>query len=171
MRGWLEHIKWKTEKWMQGRYGHDELYIVLLVLGFVFLLLSRISQVFLIFSSIFLLVALFRYYSRNVDKWKKECDAFLGIVAKPQKWAELQKLRWKDRKTHRYFKCGNCGQILRVPVGKGKIVITCPKCHKENIKKYNKGQDLSVANFPQRRSGSPASPKSPPMISPSRPFL
>ena len=37
--------------------------------------------------------------------------------------------RFADRKTHCYFKCPECGQRLRVPKGKGKIMITCPHCH------------------------------------------
>lgn len=35
---------------------------------------------------------------------------------------------WANRKTTKYFKCKNCGQILSVPKGKGKIRVTCPKC-------------------------------------------
>ena len=31
-------------------------------------------------------------------------------------------------KEHKYFTCKNCKAICRVPVGKGNIVITCPKC-------------------------------------------
>ena len=39
------------------------------------------------------------------------------------------KKMWKGRKTTAYLKCPNCGQILSVPKGKGKIRVTCPKCH------------------------------------------
>ena len=35
--------------------------------------------------------------------------------------------RIKDRE-HRYFDCAKCRQLVRVPRGKGKIMITCPKC-------------------------------------------
>ena len=31
-------------------------------------------------------------------------------------------------KDHKYFTCKTCGTVCRVPVGKGKIIITCPKC-------------------------------------------
>lgn len=39
------------------------------------------------------------------------------------------KKMWKGRKTTAYLKCPNCGQMLSVPKGKGKIRVTCPKCH------------------------------------------
>lgn len=35
---------------------------------------------------------------------------------------------WKERKTSRFLKCPNCGQMLSVPKGKGKIRVTCPRC-------------------------------------------
>ena len=38
-------------------------------------------------------------------------------------------------KEHRYFTCKQCKTICRVPVGKGKIIITCPKCGHQFIKK------------------------------------
>ena len=31
-------------------------------------------------------------------------------------------------KEHKYFTCPNCRTVCRVPRGKGKIIITCPKC-------------------------------------------
>ena len=43
------------------------------------------------------------------------------------KWLRLQQTMRKD-KAHRYFKCPNCSQYLRVPRGKGKITVTCRSC-------------------------------------------
>ena len=40
---------------------------------------------------------------------------------------ELRRTMAQD-KDHRYFKCPNCGQQLRVPKGKGKLNITCRNC-------------------------------------------
>ena len=31
-------------------------------------------------------------------------------------------------KEHKYFVCKSCKTICRVPAGKGKVEITCPKC-------------------------------------------
>ena len=44
------------------------------------------------------------------------------------RWLRMRRTIRRD-KEHRYFKCPNCGQMLSVPKGKGKIRVTCPKCH------------------------------------------
>ena len=36
--------------------------------------------------------------------------------------------RLRGDRTHKFFTCPNCRNRLRVPAGKGKIAITCPKC-------------------------------------------
>lgn len=135
MRGWLERMNWKAQKWMEGRYGQDELYLFTSVISLIFIFLSGISPVFLILAFALLFFSMFRCYSKNLEKRKRERDAYLKIVSRPKNWFSLQKRRWTDRKTHCYFKCGNCGLVLRVPKHKGKIVVTCPKCHKENTRK------------------------------------
>ena len=38
-------------------------------------------------------------------------------------------------KVYRYFKCPHCRQSIRVPRGRGRISITCPKCGTSFIKK------------------------------------
>lgn len=45
------------------------------------------------------------------------------------------KKHWAQRKEYRFYKCPGCGQKVRVPRGRGRIAITCPKCRKEFIKK------------------------------------
>ena len=42
--------------------------------------------------------------------------------------------RIKD-KEHRHYDCPKCRQPVRVPRGKGKIAITCPKCKEKFIRK------------------------------------
>lgn len=58
-----------------------------------------------------------------------------GSATKNMNKEELERAKrtakkmWKERKTSAFLKCPNCGQILSVPKGKGKIRVTCPKCH------------------------------------------
>ena len=132
MRGWLERMNWKMERWMQGRHGQDELNQCLSILALILLLLSFVSGIFGILALAVLVWAQFRCCSKKLEKRERERQAYLRLVAKPKDFISLQKRRRADRKTHRYYKCTNCKTILRVPRGKGKIEITCPRCHTIN---------------------------------------
>ena len=54
--------------------------------------------------------------------------AYMARRERALRWFSLQKCRWRDRKTHCYFACPKCGKTLRVPKGKGRVVITCAAC-------------------------------------------
>ncbi|MEG1426858.1 MAG: hypothetical protein RSC76_04135 [Oscillospiraceae bacterium] len=127
----------KLARFMMGRYGSDKLNIVLLVTGMVISLVSQLIRFFpLIFISYFLFgYALFRTFSRNIGARQKEYYSFLKLWTPIEKWFKMRKMVFAGRKTYRYFRCPNCKQQLRAPKGKGKIQITCQKCHKEFIKK------------------------------------
>ena len=77
----------------------------------------------------------FRIFSRNIGKRYEENQKFLNwrykIVCNKSKFMA----RIKDRKTNSIFNCPNCQQKIRVPKGKGKICIKCPKCRIEFVKK------------------------------------
>jgi hypothetical protein len=67
--------------------------------------------------------AIFRMLSRNTYKRYQENKKYLRFVE-----------QIRDRE-HKYFDCPRCRQPVRVPRGKGKIAITCPKCREKFIKK------------------------------------
>ena len=71
------------------------------------------------------------FYSKMYAQNQKFLTWRYRMVAKWSKWKE----RFAQRKTHRFYKCPNCKQKVRVPKGRGKIAITCPKCRTEFIKK------------------------------------
>ena len=50
---------------------------------------------------------------------------FLLVIA----LVTFQRTRFKERNTYKYFRCPQCKQKLRAPRGRGKIQVTCQKCH------------------------------------------
>ena len=125
-------------RFMYGRYGSDELNLALLILAVTLSLINTLLSIFLrnfsayiyviyplLHALVFVLLGLnlARTFSRSIAKRQQENKRFLRL-----------KTRLTDRH-NRYFRCPQCGQQLRVPRGRGKISITCPKCHNQFIKK------------------------------------
>lgn len=137
MRGFFDRLQWKMSAWMQGRYGSDSLSNALIVAGLIFTVLSVVPGLdFLsLLAFAFLAWALFRCFSRNGYRRASENEAYLRFAAKPKRMFSLMGKVWKNRKTTRYFKCKNCGTVLSVPRGKGKLRVTCPQCHEQTIRK------------------------------------
>ena len=123
-------IRNAIQRFMYGRYGNDQLNLCLIGLYLVVYLLSAFTRVYALYwvSLALMAVALFRLLSRNLARRREENVRFLQAIAPLVRWFRLQRTIRRD-KEHRYFKCPNCGQMLSVPKGKGKIRVTCPKCH------------------------------------------
>lgn len=62
---------------------------------------------------------------------QKEYYSFLKVWTPLQKWFRIRRTAFRERKTYKYFKCPNCRQQLRAPRGRGKILVTCQRCHKQ----------------------------------------
>ena len=114
---------------MLGRYGTDKLNMAILGAGVLLAVLvifisNPMADGILTMASYGLMFwAIFRMLSRNTYKRYQENRKYLRFVE-----------RIKDRE-HRYFTCPRCHQPVRVPRGKGKIAISCPKCKEKFIKK------------------------------------
>lgn len=117
------------QRFMMGRYGNDNLNIVLFVLYFVLYLLSGIihSNLLAFIALALVTLSFYRTFSRNITKRRAENAKFMELVRPAVRWFRTKKSRRQDRE-HCYFRCPNCGQQLRVPKGKGKISITCRSC-------------------------------------------
>ena len=122
-------IRNALRRFMYGRYGSDELNLFLLVTYLVLLLLSALPGLGLLETVAFVLMAwsLFRMLSRNYAARRAENAKFLHVAGPVIRWLRLRRTILRD-KEHRYFKCPNCGQQLRVPKGKGSITVTCRSC-------------------------------------------
>jgi DNA-directed RNA polymerase subunit RPC12/RpoP len=122
---------------MIGRNGPDQLGVALIIASLAVSLLTGIVgfALFRYASYILLVIALWRMMSRNLIRRRAENDRFIRLW-----WPVRAKIKrffsgFGDRKTHRFFKCPNCKSVLRLPKGKGKLQITCPKCGERFIKK------------------------------------
>ena len=116
-------------RFMTGRYGSDKLNMFILGCGVAVCLISlliRVPAVNLTATAIsygLMFWAIFRTLSRNTYRRYQENRRFLML------WDRI-----RDRQ-HKYFDCPKCRQPVRVPRGKGKIAITCPKCREKFIRK------------------------------------
>jgi len=130
LRNWFRNF-------MIGRYGPDQLYFFLFVLSLILTLLSRILHWNpLYFAALALLIlAILRMFSRNIPRRRAENDRFLRYWGPVKRWFRRRITRLKDSRTHRFFRCPSCKNTLRVPKGKGKVQITCPKCGQRFTKK------------------------------------
>ena len=116
-------------KLMYGRYGSDQLSFFLLFLYLVLTLLSGLPHMGWLtwLAMAVLLWDLFRIFSRRIDRSRAENARFLTMAGPVIQWFKMRLTISRD-KEHRYFKCPNCGQYLRVPRGKGKITVNCRNC-------------------------------------------
>ena len=114
---------------MYGRYGGDQLTFSLLGVYLLLYLLSTLfhNSIFYLIGTVLILWGLFRMFSRNLEKRRAENARFLSLVSPLVRWWKLRRTICKD-KDHRYFRCPNCGQQLRVPRGKGKVTVNCRSC-------------------------------------------
>ena len=122
---------------MTGRYGPDHLSIAMVVASLVLSLPGAILGYapVQIFSYIVFAMALFRMLSRNVLRRRAENDKFIRYWWPIRTKVNRTFANFKHRKTHRFIKCRSCINTLRVPRGKGKLQITCPRCGERFIKK------------------------------------
>ena len=122
-------IRNAIHRFMYGRYGNDSLNLFLIVVYLFLYLLFALTHIELFYwiSLALVFVSLFRLLSRNIPARQKENSQFMRLAGPVIQWYRLQRTMRRD-KDHRYFKCPNCGQYLRVPRGKGKITVSCRNC-------------------------------------------
>lgn len=131
--GWFRNFTSRMgasiRRFMAGRYGTDRLNMTLLSVALVLVLVysfvgnSTVKLILWILSYALMFWAIFRSLSRSTYKRYEENRRFLQFFD-----------QIKDRQ-HRYYNCPKCRQRVRVPRGKGKIAITCPKCREKFVKK------------------------------------
>lgn len=130
----MRKLMYKLQQFMIGRNGSDGLNLFLLFLYMAIIIASLFVRN-IVAHSILLGVALlviiwniFRTFSRNLYKRRKENAVFMGFFYRIKNFFVRGKRKWKERKTHKYKKCPACKAQLRLPKKNCTIQVTCPKC-------------------------------------------
>lgn len=125
----------QLKRFMYGRYGFDRFSSAIILFTLFMALTASLthSSLLLWLSYIPLIYAFFRILSKNTQKRAKENYIYCEIISKVKAEAKNAKLLLVGTKTHKYYRCKGCRQMLRIPRGKGKIRISCPKCKREFI--------------------------------------
>lgn len=135
---WLQNLAMKMQRFMTGRYGGDQLNMALIVLALVFSILSSFTPfgwIGSILSTLLLVWAIFRMFSRNTSKRFGENYKFLKIWNPVKNWFQWLWLSIRYCNKNRYFLCPKCGRIACIPKKTGKVTITCKGCkHKYDRK-------------------------------------
>ena len=130
-------MKERLQRFMIGRYGNDQLNQFIFILAIISMVLEIFTRqsLFYTLTLVLLILAYVRVFSRNINKRYEENMKFLqkkdAILNKFRK----QKYYAAQRRNFHIYTCPQCKQKIRIPKGKGKISITCPKCRTSFIKK------------------------------------
>lgn len=118
----------KFQEFMIGRNGLDKMSITLIVSSVIMRILSSFFPILMIFALIIFLYAIWRIFSKNLAKRREENYRFVNISTDIRQSWNQRKFRRQQRKLYKFIECPDCKSKLRLPRGKGKISITCPKC-------------------------------------------
>lgn len=153
----MNSLREKLARFMYGRYGSDQFCRFLLRLTIICFLLSFFVNGTYFAGIIIMIYAYFRMFSKNYDKRRRENELYLKYSYNVRSWFNkklpglkgffsrtghkittwFRKLKFtiNQRKVYHIYKCPTCDQKIRIPRGKGKIEIKCPKCGQTFIKK------------------------------------
>ncbi len=129
----MSKIKESFLRFMQGRYGVDSFYKFLLWTYVAIVVVNIfVGSKILYFLSLFVFIYMFyRFFSKNIYKRQAENIKYWNLREKVRKGFNLQRNKWKFRKTHVYRKCPHCKANIKLPKKKGKGICNCPKCKKD----------------------------------------
>ncbi len=129
------NFRQKIAQFMYGRNGYDAFNqflliaaIALMVLGMPFSRVPMLAGLLSLLEWVVLIYCLYRTFSRDIYKRQKENAWYYEKRQAAGRWFRSLKDRWQQRKDYKFFRCPSCHALLRVPKGKGKLLLTCRKC-------------------------------------------
>ncbi len=120
-----------------GAYGTDRMTKVMLVIAAILLALSFVTPLGFLYYVAFIILfyCYFRMFSRNIPARYRENEFFVKWTDKFIDFFKNIGKNISNKKSFHIYKCPSCGQKIRIPRGKGKVEIRCPKCGNEFVKR------------------------------------
>lgn len=153
MGNFFGNLNGRFQSFMMGRNGSDKLARWSLGAACIVILINLFipNPILMAISYALLFYSLYRTFSRNVAARQAEnakFESFMsGLGSKDKASSGSTKSSSSDKaaskgsasgqkgvtpspsKAKVRFTCDSCGQSLSVPKGRGKLKVTCPKCH------------------------------------------
>ena len=123
----------QAAQWLRGRQGPDDLAMACVYLALLLVIINIFAHAgWLGWLALALIVyAGFRIQSKNLGSRSRENAAFLKAIGPARPWLQNPKAAAAEAKQYKHVKCTHCGQKVRVPRGKGRLRVMCPKCHEK----------------------------------------
>ena len=122
-------MKEKFQRFMYGRYGMDSLGRFMLWTSVLLFVLSTFmdNRFFYLIAFVLMIFEYVRMLSRSISKRSSENRLYLSYVSRVKRYFEKQKYLMQLRKDYRIFSCPECKQKIKIPKGRKKVEIRCPK--------------------------------------------
>lgn len=122
----MGNFRYRMLQFMIGRNGFDAFCRGLLFLAMILIIADIFipGRIVRYIGLAIMFYSYFRAFSRNIARRSAENSWYISCVELP-----LQSYMRRDRKNYKYFKCPSCEQVLRAPKGRGRIRVTCSRCH------------------------------------------
>ena len=128
---------------MSRRCGLDELNNFIMLIGFIFVLTALFTSkwIFTLIGAACIILCYIRVFSKKLEKRKRENDIYMKYMGGVVKICHFlkrciqMKIKTIKDPEYAYFVCRTCSQIIRVPKGRNKVNIRCPKCSQTFIKR------------------------------------
>ena len=129
MQGFLDKLKGRVDRFMQGRYGADHIGTALVCSALALSILANwVDSWMTVLALILLLLATIRLISFDIDARRRENEIVSWAVRHPRKALHRACVKFANRKTKIYVRCPYCDAEFALPKGKGRVRATCPKC-------------------------------------------
>lgn len=121
----------KLLAWSRGRNGADDTSTIVMNLAILLVIIDLFVRTtwLALLACILIVYSWWRISSKQVAHRHQENEQVLKLLGPAAAWIINPISAFRETKRYKHLVCPSCGQRIRIPRGKGKIRITCPKCH------------------------------------------